>query len=215
MEDSRGFQRIVVVVDDEPILRALIADRLSSLGFEAHPVANATEAKKMVAKVDPDALIVDLDLGSGPNGIELIVALGAQNPNLGFLLLSNFEPTPWEMKSAGRMKFVPKSEILNFTDLVEALETVLVDSRASDSAVTNSKDDNPLSKKQVATLSYIASGLSNAEIAKKSLVSLSAVEQAIHRIYRKLGLERAESSSRRVIAAKIYRERYGPSRRPE
>lgn len=213
MQQSRGFERVVIVVDDEPILRALIADRLQSLGFEAHAAANATEAKKLVQKVDPDALIVDLDLGAGPSGIELIVALGAKRPDLGFLLLSNFEPTPWEMKSAKKMKFVPKSEILNFTDLVAALEVVLLDSMESQPEHLIANDPSPLSKKQVATLSFIAAGMSNAEIARKSEVTISAVEQAIHRIYRKLNLERGDSSSRRVLAAQIYRERYGPSRR--
>lgn len=214
MSDSEDFRRIVVVVDDEPILRALIADRLRSLGFEAHPAANALEAKKLVAKVDPDAVIVDLDLGPGPNGIELIVALGAQNPELGFLLLSNFSPTPAEMKSARNVEFVSKSEILEFSHLVDALERVLQDSASASKKVGNegSTELSTLTKKQLTVLSHLAAGMSNSEIAERQKVSIGAIEQAIHRIYLKLGISSSESSSRRVVASKMYSNHFGPTR---
>ena len=101
---TSDFQRRIVVVDDEAIIRTLVSERLEKLGFQSFMAADALSAKKIVLKHDPDALIVDLDLGDGPSGTELISALVEINPSLGFVLLTNYIPAASEMKVAKNLR---------------------------------------------------------------------------------------------------------------
>lgn len=211
---AQEFRRRLVVVDDEPIIRTLIAAKFTELGFEAWPAADALEAKKLVKAKDPDALVVDLDLGPGPTGIELITSLNAINPNLGFVLLTNFAPAAWELKAAKNLKFVKKSEVLDFGILVRALEETLQGRFGSTTESSNAGAGpvSKLTKKQLVVLSKLAQGKTNQEISSDLEVSLGAVEQTIKRIYLTLGLEGRARASRRVAAARLYSRTMGPGR---
>ena len=202
------------MVDDEPIIRTLIADRLNTIGFEAVTAADAFEAQKIVVKFDPDALLVDLDLGQGPTGIELITALGAKHPDLGFVLLSNFIPAAWEMRAASNIAYLAKSEVLDFQNLVEVLEQVLTNAGKSSSQkmIGSTQSIYKLTKRQTKALSLLAEGKTNEQIATELGVTRGAVEQTVQRIYATLGLNDGETGSKRVRAAKLYSKTLGPSR---
>ena len=208
------FKRRILVVDDEPIIRTLIRDRFAALGFEAWAAADAFEAQKIAKQKDPDALVVDLDLGPGPTGIELITAIAAKKPELGFVLLSNFSPAPWELRVAKHLAFVHKSQVLDFQNLVDALDEVLR-ANTRKNQITNLGSTSkalPLTKKQTRVLALLSQGFSNQEIADELAVSKGAIEQAVQRIYRALGLDESTASSRRVAAARLYSRIMGPTR---
>lgn len=211
---TEGLGRRVIVVDDEPMLRTLIADRLNTLGFEAWAAADAFEAKKLFGEHDPDAFVVDLDLGSGPTGIELITSIAAKSAELGFVLLTNFTPSPWEMKSAKNMAFVKKSDVLDFGYLVSALNEVLTNNPRSKAMFRQPPKGalSELTKKQLLVLSLLAEGKTNAEIAAILTVSQGAIEQSVKRIYLALGISASDGNSRRVTAAQLYTRSMGPRR---
>lgn len=198
------FARKILVVDDEPIIRTLIAERLRQEGFEVEVAPDALSAKRVMLKFDPDALVVDLDLGDGPSGTELIAALHALNPALGFLLLSNYVPTPAELGAATTIGYLNKRDVSDITRLIDSLEQVLTQQAADAVLEERPSKLSGLTKKQLEILSLVAKGLGNAEIAEKREVSLRAVEQSIHRIYQELGLSGESGSSRRVSAARIF-----------
>lgn len=203
------FARKILVVDDEPIIRTLIAERLAQSGFEAFTAQDALSAKRVMLTEDPDALVVDLDLGDGPSGTELITALSALNPALGFVLLTNYIPTPAELKASEHIEYLNKRDVSDVQLIVEALDRVLRD-RASlqlpDSA--NSKLSS-LTKGQLQVLKLLSRGLSNSEIAAERGIGIRAVEQTIHRIYQALGLAAKTGTSSRVAAARIYASEMG------
>ena len=208
---SDGLSRRIIVVDDEPILRTLVSDRLKAIGFEAWPASDAFEAKSLVRLHDPDALVVDLDLGKGPNGIELILSLQKSNPHLGFVLMTNFTPSKWEMSSASNLSYVQKKDVSNFAILTEALDEVLLNlpiDRRSFNKLPASKLDK-ISKRQLETLALISQGLSNGEVASRLGVSVGAVEQTMKRIYSALGIVGTSGVSRRVTASGIYVKEMG------
>ncbi len=211
MMGPTGYQRRLIIVDDEPIIRSLLSHRLGEIGFETHSAKDALEAKRMFEKVDPDAMVVDLDLGDGPSGTDLISALSAQNPAVGFVLLTNYIPTPAEMKSAPHIAYLSKREVESIELVVEALNTVMRDDDPRAELFTV-QDDSPLAKlttKQLAVLRLVAKGLSNAEIAKQRDLGIRAVEQTVHRIYQALDIGDDESMSPRVLAARIYSAQMG------
>lgn len=206
-----GYQRRLIIVDDEPIIRSLLSHRLGEVGFETHSAKDALEAKRMYKKVDPDAMVVDLDLGDGPSGTDLIAALAAENPAVGFVLLTNYTPTPAEMKSAPHIAYLSKREVESIELVVDALNTVMRDNdpRTEEFQV---QSDSPLAKltsKQLEVLRLVAQGLSNAEIAKQRDLGVRAVEQTVHRVYQALEIGDDESVSPRVLAARIYSAQMG------
>lgn len=207
-----GKGRKIIVVDDEPILRTLIADQLNSLGYEAWSAGNAMEAKKMVSVKDPDALIVDIDLGAGPNGLELIQSLSRDFPNLGFVLLTSFATSKWEMSIAENLGYVNKADVTDIGILTEVLEEVLINIPQLERSFSTPRVDElaKLTKHQLAVLSQVASGLSNKEIAEKQGATVGAVEQTLKRIYTELNLETRSNMSKRVSASRIFAQSRGP-----
>lgn len=205
---NNQFTRSLVIVDDEAIIRTLLSERLSRLGFQCFVAHDALAAKRLVLAHDPDALIVDLDLGEGPSGTELIVALAELNPELGFVLLSNYKPAPSELKVATNLRYVNKSEVHDIQILLEALESVLRQGKQKAQEFAEGQLSK-LTKGQLEVLSMLAKGSSNSEIAAKRSVSVRAVEQSVRRIYLSLGLTKMIGQSRRVTAARMYSSEMG------
>ena len=200
---DQSFIRKVLLVDDEPIITTLLAERLSQLGFETFIATDALSAKKIALKSDPDAVVADLDLGEGPSGIELIAALAAINPALGFVLLTNYTPTASELKAAPKLRYLNKRDVLNIELVVEALESVMTESNRPALEIKPSFLSK-LTSGQLEVLGMIAKGFSNQEIALERKVGLRAIEQTISRIYSTLNLSRSSGGSARVAAARIF-----------
>lgn len=202
------FVRRILVVDDEPILRTLLAERLAQTGFEVRFAPDALSAKREMLRFDPDALVVDLDLGDGPSGTELMAALQELNPALGFVLLTNYIPTAAELKAARKLRYLNKRDVSDINLIVEALDSVLREGE-NDAVVSKTGRLSALTQGQLEILGMLAQGRSNAEIASARNVGLRAIEQTIHRIYIALGLNRDSATSSRVSAARIYTSEMG------
>jgi DNA-binding NarL/FixJ family response regulator len=212
-QSGKNFVRRVLIVDDEPMIRLLLQERLQTMGYEVETAADALSAKRAVAKFDPDALVVDLDLGEGPTGPELIAALEAKSPALGFVLLTNYVPTPGELKAARRMAYLNKRDVEDVQMVAEAVNSVLrLTDGSRPEAPASATANNPLAaltKGQLAILELIAKGLSNSEIARTRSVGIRSVEQAIYRLYKSLGINRDGTQNPRAVAARIYSANHG------
>lgn len=211
---SELFIRRIVVVDDESIIRFLLADLLSKLGAECHAAANAVEAIKLVRKVDPDVAIVDLDLGAGAGGAELISAIRLHNPAIGIVLLSNFLPKKTEQLALERVAYLHKSEVQNSDVLQEAVADSI---KLAHERTVRPKDRvmeavQSLTRNQQETLGLVARGRTNQEIAAEFGIGTKAVEHTVSRIYRKLGLDSFPLGGRRVEAARVFMQTLGSAR---
>lgn len=60
---------LILVVDDEPQIRKLLKTGLSGYGYEVIVAANGQEALALAAQRDPDLIILDINLGSEPDGV--------------------------------------------------------------------------------------------------------------------------------------------------
>ena len=81
-------KRNLLIVEDEPLVSALLADSLANENFEIRTAASASEATAIVRKFDPDVAILDINLGRGVNGIDLAFILSQQHPGIAILLLT-------------------------------------------------------------------------------------------------------------------------------
>ena len=81
----------VLVVDDEPTVRMLIADTLAELGYQAIEVADAAAGLKVLqSDVKIDLLITDVGLPGGMNGKQMADAARARRPDLKVLFITGY-----------------------------------------------------------------------------------------------------------------------------
>ncbi|MBM3686392.1 MAG: response regulator [Actinobacteria bacterium] len=72
--------RTVLLVEDHAMTRALVQRSLEDDGFVVTAVDSARGAIRAFDDVDPDVLVADINLGAGPNGVELATILRAHAP---------------------------------------------------------------------------------------------------------------------------------------
>jgi two-component system phosphate regulon response regulator OmpR len=77
----------LLVVDDEPALRALLAEYLSRHGFTVRAAADASEARTAVALTPPDLALLDVNM-PGENGLSLARWLRDTHPRMGLVMLT-------------------------------------------------------------------------------------------------------------------------------
>ncbi len=87
-------RQIVLVVEDEPLLRMAGADMIENAGFDVVEAANATEAVRIL-ETRPDIRIVfsDIDMPAGINGMRLAAIIRDRWPPIEIILVSGqFQP---------------------------------------------------------------------------------------------------------------------------
>jgi DNA-binding response OmpR family regulator len=77
----------VLVVDDEPELRALLAEYLGRQGFDVRAAADAAQARALVAQEVPPLAILDIHM-PGENGLSLARWLREAHPRTGIVMLT-------------------------------------------------------------------------------------------------------------------------------
>ena len=66
------YQRTVLVVDDEPLIRMTLADCLADEGYAVLEASNVLEAVAVLGRHRIDALITDVDMPGALNGFDLM-----------------------------------------------------------------------------------------------------------------------------------------------
>ncbi len=80
-------KRRILIVDDDPGIRASLVVLLQSWGFEPLQASNAAEATRIVDKQDPDIVITDVVMPE-TSGLELLRSLKAGDPYRPVLLIT-------------------------------------------------------------------------------------------------------------------------------
>jgi len=61
----------ILIVDDEPQIRKQLKIGLSGYGYEVTTALNGQEAITLTAQLSPDIIVLDISLGSEPDGLEV------------------------------------------------------------------------------------------------------------------------------------------------
>jgi signal transduction histidine kinase/CheY-like chemotaxis protein len=92
---SAETDAVVLVVDDEPDLRSLLAEMLAGLGYAVLQAPDAAAALDIMAASDPiDLLVTDIGLGEAMNGCRLAEAARAMRPGLRVLFITGLTESP-------------------------------------------------------------------------------------------------------------------------
>jgi DNA-binding NarL/FixJ family response regulator len=204
-----NLQRRLLLVEDEALMSALLTASMTNAGFEVRSAANAAEARKVANEFDPDIMLIDIFLGPGPNGIQLANVMSQTHPEIGLLLLTKFKDSLSSMHDLGELPpntgFLRKDLVADTSHLLAAIESVLsnrADEVREEVAATGGIGD--LNQKQLQVLRLLAEGLTNAEIANRSELSVKSVERYLAQIFDALGISSDNGVNQRVEAARRY-----------
>ncbi|WP_022719795.1 response regulator [Rhodopseudomonas sp. B29] len=86
---------IVLIVEDEPLLRMAAADMVESAGFTVIEAANATEAVSILeSRTDIRIVFSDIDMPHGIDGMKLAALIRTRWPPIEIILVSGHINAP-------------------------------------------------------------------------------------------------------------------------
>ena len=100
---------VVLLVEDEPLVRMAAADDLQDAGFHVLEAANADVALAVLESCSDDVqvLFTDIDMPGSMNGLDLAENVQQRWPHISLLISSAYHrPSPETLPDDGR--FVPK-----------------------------------------------------------------------------------------------------------
>jgi DNA-binding NarL/FixJ family response regulator len=218
----------VVFADDNYLVRqgtaALLATNPDVELVET--VGDPTALLAAVEKHRPDAVLTDIRMPPTltTEGIGAAKQIRARYPGTGVVVLSQYveEDYAFELLEEGveGLGYLLKERISEVQELVRALHEVARGGSALDPKVVegllrrrSAQPTSPLlglTEKEAEVLQQMATGLSNAAIAKTLYMSERAVEKHITSVFQKLGLSEEGEVNRRVSAVLAFLEAGGP-----
>lgn len=198
----------VLLVEDDNLTRSTLAPTLSGLGLLVpQPASDFNLAVESFRTHQHDALLTDLDLGSGPSGIDLAHYLRKSAPKLGVVFLTSFEDPRLLSDATAKLpagsKYLVKQSLIDPNQIAAAIDEA-IEARSRPFPETDYPFLDQFSPVQLETLRLVARGLSNAEIAKLRGVSTKAVEKTIRLIADELQLAPDSTTNLRVSIARAY-----------
>lgn len=207
--ESSVFDRRALVVDDDPLVTALVGDLLRSAGFEVKVADSANAATELFLTFDPDVAILDIELGKGPSGVDLAHIAHRAYPATALLLLTRFPDVRTAQLSPADLPpgcgFVSKSRVSDSGILLQAVGEAFRGTNTT--TLKFNQVNNPLARltrTQLAVLRMVVQGYTNPEIARRRACSTNAVEKLLTSIYGRLGIDHAGAVHPRAEAIRIW-----------
>ncbi|GAB2861464.1 response regulator transcription factor [Actinoallomurus bryophytorum] len=202
----------VLVVDDQTVVRDGLVLLLGLLpGLEVvGSASDGEEAVRLVSESNPDVVLMDLRMPR-VDGVEATRRIKAEHPSVQIVVLTTFsdDESVFAALQAGARGYLTKDagaeEIARAIDAVRdgdaqldpSVQRRLVDALATGAQPSRRRRaDLPdgLTQREVEVLTLIASGHSNAEIARELFISEATVKTHINNLFAKAGLrDRAQA----------------------
>jgi two-component system response regulator (stage 0 sporulation protein F) len=93
-KDGMSRPAKILVVDDAPFVRELLVDHLTRWGYLTVEAATGVEALAAVETANPDMILLDIDLGPGMNGLEVLRRVRREHSAIGVIMMTGYrEPS--------------------------------------------------------------------------------------------------------------------------
>jgi DNA-binding NarL/FixJ family response regulator len=203
----------VVLADDHRLTASALSGSLVGHGVDVVAVAHtASDALREVKRKTPDVLVTDLDMGPGPNGIDLALRVVRALPTTGVVLLTAYEDpkllSPRIPKLPPQVVYVVKQRITEVTDLLDAITTAHLYATGKRRPPKNA-GQFVLNESQAALLRLIAQGLSNQAIADELKLTVGSVATSINRLAKKFGVTASDARNVRASLTQKYYDYVG------
>ena len=218
MLQTQSGQLKLLIVEDDKILLTMMSGALTSEGFNVLAASDAQSAMQYFDKARPDVVILDIDLGAGPSGIDLANKMRQISGRIAIVFCTSFKDMRFiqgdYLKYPLHTVVLKKADVVNMEKFSNAINEAVELIRESD----ESKPDNlhekyykDLTALEIELLTLIAGGHSNKQVAAEKGISLKSCENAIARLAKKLEIPAAEQSNQRVLLTRKYLELSGKS----
>ncbi|MEU7702743.1 response regulator transcription factor [Streptomyces sp. NPDC039028] len=209
----------LILAEDSTLLREGLVRLLTEEGHEVlAALGDATTLLKEVEERRPDAVVVDIRMPPThtDEGLRAAVEIRERLPEVAVLVLSQYVERHYaaELLAAGaeRVGYLLKDRVAQVDEFLDALERIHAGGAAIDPEVvrrlvvrtTHGDPIARLTPRERTVLEALAEGHTNAAIAQKLHLSLSAVEKNLNAVFDKLELPRTTGYSRRILAVLRY-----------
>ncbi|MER5873211.1 response regulator transcription factor [Streptomyces sp. NPDC002044] len=205
----------IVVADDAVLLREGLVRLLREDGHEV--VAAVGDGPALVEAVlahRPDVSLVDvrMPLTHTDEGLRAAVAIRERLPGAPVLVLSQYVEVSYAADlladGSGAVGYLLKDRVAKVEEFLDALDRVargatVLDPQVVARLLAERRRDDPLgalTPRERQLLALMAEGHSNTAIARRLVLSGSAVEKHIGNVFAKLGLPPDDARHRRVLA---------------
>jgi DNA-binding NarL/FixJ family response regulator len=184
----------ILIVEDEPVIAENISMYLDNADFEVSGIAyDSTEANEQLQNNTPDAAILDVNLESEEDGIDIANRIN-QKYQIPFLFLTSYS----DKDTLQRAKAVKPSGYIvkpfNEKTLLASLEIAISNHAAEKNhdlpklsvEKLNRHLVNPLSDREFDLAQLLYDGITNTQIAEKLFISVNTVKTHLKNIYLKM-----------------------------
>ena len=215
--DDRSVSPInVLVCDNESLFREILVAALNEEPTinVVGAAASGIEAIQLVRDTAPDVVLMDIELGDGPNGIKVASDIKKAFPDTGIVVLSAHRDKEFlaGFLDEGTIgwSFLLKQSVADIHSLVRAIESAAAGLVTMDPLVMNDLFPRQrsllerLTHNQMEALMFIASGYANSAIASELLIDADLVEPLLQTVYSDLHLDESDAVDQRVQATLVY-----------
>jgi DNA-binding NarL/FixJ family response regulator len=184
----------ILIIEDEPVIAENIACYLNNHDFKVCGIAyDADEAKMFLENRSPDAIVLDINLGSEMDGLDIAAFVNNHYP-VPFVILTSYadKETIEKAKKVKPWGYIVKP--FNEETLLASLEMAISNFAQSHNknqpeprfAKINKHLINQVSEREFEVLTLIYMGKTNQQIAETLFVSVNTVKKHINSCYLKL-----------------------------
>jgi DNA-binding NarL/FixJ family response regulator len=206
----------IMIVEDEGLFRDMLKISLGAVhNLEiVDAVSDGISAIEGASRLYPDVILMDIELGSDPNGIAAGRAIKLEHPNTGIVILSSHRERQYlsliAAEESSGWSYLLKQSVSDAGALARAIEGAASGLVVMDPTVVNSLKPRKgsvtsgLTPRQQEVLTMMAQGYNNAAIAEKLVLGTKSVENYINAIYQELNLSHNGPLHPRVQAVLTY-----------
>ncbi len=215
-DDNSATPINVLVCDNESLFREILVGALNNVPSinVVGAAASGIEAVGLVKDTAPDVVLMDIELGDGPNGIVIAGDIKKAFPETGIVVLSAHRDKEFlagfiDEGTIG-WSFLLKQSVADIHSLVRAIESAAAGQVTMDPAVMNDLFPRHrsllerLTHNQLEALMFIASGYADAAIASELLIDVDLIPPLLQTVYTDLHLDESEAVDQRVQATLVY-----------
>ncbi len=184
----------VLIVEDEPVIAENISMYLDNADFEVSGIAyDSTEANEQLQNNTPDAAILDVNLESKEDGIDIARRIN-QKYQIPFLFLTSYadKETLQRAKAVNPSGYIVKP--FNEKTLLASLEIAISNHAAEKNhdmpklsfEKLNRHLLSPLSEREFELAQLLYDGITNTQIAETLFISVNTVKTHLKNIYLKM-----------------------------
>lgn len=190
MNKQHEEQPIVVVIDDDDLVREAVCDLLRSIGLPTKPFSSVPEFLKWKLPDGPSCLVLDVRL-PGLSGLDFQSELNKSNIQIPIVFMTAHGDIPMTVRAmkGGAVDFLSKP--FRDQDMLDAVQAAIEHDRKRRQSVTSTlklrSAFDSLTFREQEIMGFVTAGLMNKQIANE--IGVSEVTVKFHRgnLIRKMG----------------------------